>query len=134
MSGKKNDILREAEEVAEIGERKSQLEEAAEILNRLAPEGETITKEQVEAVQRNIERIAHMVKSSEGKCKVIGVDKFYNKDWIEGEYSTPEEALEVARRLTAEAKPFATHHSVAKVYYAYDPDGNYLGGDTWVEE
>ena len=28
----------------------------------------------------------------------------------------------------------ATDSSVATVYYAYDPDGNYLGGDTWYDE
>jgi len=128
------DVIKEAAEVAEIGERKSQIEELAVELSRAAPGGEIITKEQVEAAKRNIERVAKMRKSPEGKCKVIGVDKFDGEDWVEGEYDTPEEALKEARRLTEEAKPLASHHNVATVYYAYDRDGNYLGGDTWVDE
>lgn len=40
----------------------------------------------------------------------------------------------MARRLTEEERPLASDHSVAKVFYAYGPDGNYLGGDTWVGE
>lgn len=79
---KGNDIIKEAEEVAEIGERKFQLEELAVELSRTAPGGEIITREQVEAAKRNMERIAKMVKSPEGKYKVIGIDKFFGKDWI----------------------------------------------------
>ena len=128
---KRSDIIKEAEEVAEIGERKSQVEELATELNKVAPPGESITREQVEAVQRSIERVAKRRKSSKGKYKVIGVDKFDGGDWVEGEYDTPEEALRVAREKTSEAKRFATDSSIATVYYAYDPDGRYLGGDTW---
>lgn len=134
MDKSKSDIIREAEEVAEIGERKSQIEEAAEVLNKLAPEGESITREQIEAAQRNIERFAKMVKSPEGKCKVIGIDQFDGEDWVQGEYDTPEEALRVARKKTDAAKSSASDHSIATLYLAYGPDGNYLGGDTWIEE
>lgn len=128
------DILKGAEEAAKMGEKKNQLREEAAKLSRAAPEGEIITREQIEAAERNMERVPKMVKSPEGKCKVIGADKFDGEDWVEGEYDSPEEALRIAREKTEEAKPLASHHSVATVFYAYDPDGNYLGGDTWVEE
>ena len=134
MEQERYDIIEEATEVADIGERKSQLEEAAEEINLVVPEEEAITREQIESAKENIERIAKMVKSPEGKYKVIGVNKFSGADWVEGKYDTPEEALGVARRLTEEKRPLATSHKIAIVYYAYDPDGNYLGGDTWVGE
>lgn len=136
MDGEKdNDIIRQVEEIAEIGERKSQLRDIAEELNKEAtPETGFVTKEMIETTERNIERVAKMVKSPEGKCKVIGVDKFEGEDWVEGEYDTPEEALRVAQEKTNEEKPLASHHSVATVFYAYDSKGHYLGGDTWVNE
>jgi len=134
MGQKEYDILREAAEVADIGERKSQLEEAAGAINSVAPEGETITREQIEVAKSNIERIAKMVKSPEGKYKVIGIKKFSGEDWIQGEYDTVKEALDVARELTEKKRPSAFSYKTAEVYYAYDPDGNYLGGDTWVGE
>jgi hypothetical protein len=128
---KGNDIIKQAEEVAEIGERKSQLREEAANLNRAAPEGELITKEMVEAAERKIERVAEMVKSPEGKCKVISIDRYSGDESIEGEYDDPGEAVRIAEEKTNESKRFATDATVATVYYAYDPEGNYLGGDTW---
>ena len=72
-----------------------------------------------------------MVKSPCGKCKVIGVDKFDYSDWVEAECDTPEEAIGLAEKLTTEAKRSATSEDIATVYYAYDPTGNYIGGNTW---
>lgn len=80
------------------------------------------------------ERVEEMCKSDSGKCKVIGVDKFDGEDWVHNEYDSFGVALGEARRLTNEAKPSASSHSVATVYYAYAPNGTYLGGDTWVNE
>ena len=131
---KSEDIFREAKDAARMGEQKSQLRELAVELNKAAPEGEIITREQIEAAEKNMERIAKMVRSPEGKCRVIGVDKFDGEDWVVGEYDTPEKALRIARKKTNKAKALATSHSVATVYYAYDPEGNYLGGDAWVNE
>lgn len=70
-------------------------------------------------------------KSLEGRFRVLGVDKFSAEDWVAGEFDTAEEALEFARKKTEEARPHASHRSIATIYYAYDPEGNYLGGDTW---
>ncbi len=73
-------------------------------------------------------------RSDNGKCRVLGVDKFDGSDWIQGEYDTAEEALRVAREQTREAMALASDHSIATVYFAYDPQGTYLGGDVWVNE
>ena len=131
MDNKGNDVLKEAEEVAKLGERKSQIRETAGELNKIDPEGERITEHQIQTTIRNMERVAAMVKSPNGKCKVIGVDKFDYSDWVEAECNTPEEAIRLAEKLTTEAKKHATSEDIATVYYAYDPEGNYIGGNTW---
>ncbi len=134
MDNKEDRILKQAEEIAKIGASKSQLREIAVDLNKGAPPGEEITEAMIKATEEKMERLAEIKKSPEGKCRVIGVDKFYGKDWIEGEYGSPEEALRIARGKTEEAKSLASDHSVAKVFYAYTSGGDYLGGDTWVGE
>ena len=82
----------------------------------------------------NFQRIADLKRSDAGKYKVIGIDKFDGGDWVQGEFDTPKEALEIARKLTEEAMRYASDSSIATVYYAYDPAGRYLGGDTWHNE
>jgi len=82
-------------------------------------------------LEKNIQRVAKMCKSDAGKYKILGIDKFSGEDWLHGEYGTAEEALEEARKLTKEGMGYATHSDIATVYYAYDSDGKYLGGDTW---
>lgn len=74
------------------------------------------------------------LKALPGKFIVVGVDKFSYADWLEGTYDTAEQALKVARSKTNREKPLATDHSVATVYYVYDDQGKYLGGDVWVGE
>ena len=78
--------------------------------------------------------VAEKRKSDSGKFKILGIDKFDGEDWIQGEYETAEKALKIARRMTREAMSSASGPSVATVYYAYDPSGKYLGGDTWKDE
>ena len=83
--------------------------------------------------------LGHLARSDKlkaplGKFIVVGVDKFSYEDWLEGTYDTAEQALKVARSKTEREKPLATDHSVATVYYAYDDQDNYLGGDIWVGE
>ncbi|MHA1918007.1 MAG: hypothetical protein ACTSUV_06840 [Candidatus Ranarchaeia archaeon] len=72
--------------------------------------------------------------SSDGKYTVLCVDKYDHDHSIYGRFDTEEEALKIAREQTDKAKSFATDHSIATVYLAYDPNGEYLGGDTWVKE
>jgi len=76
-------------------------------------------------------RVEELRKSEKEKCKVIGIDKFDYEDWVVGEYNTPEEALRVARKKTRDAMRLATSSDIATIFYAYDPNGKYLGGDTW---
>jgi len=98
-----------------------------------ASSGDRITPEMIEAKVRNFERVEKLRKSAKGKFKVLGIDKFSHDDWVEGEYDSAEEALRVARTKTNEAKKNCFGDggdSIATVYYAYDPEGNYLGGDT----
>ena len=85
-------------------------------------------------LERNIQRVARMKKSDAGKYKVLGIDKFDGSDWVHGEYNTADEALREARKMTKEAMGLASGSSIATVYYAYDPQGRYLGGDTWNKE
>lgn len=74
------------------------------------------------------------VQAPPGKFRVLGIDKYSGEDWIQGDFDLETVAVLEARRLTFEAKPSASHHSVATVYYAYDDRGIYLGGDIWLGE
>ena len=85
----------------------------------------------MDKLEKKIRRVHKMRKSDNGTCRVIGLDQFDYTDWIHGEYKTAEEAIEIADRLTEEARPSASDHSIATLYYAYDPDGNYIGGGKW---
>lgn len=80
------------------------------------------------------EEAAKKRKSDAGKFRVLGIDKFDGDDWVHGEYDSAKEALDEARKMTNEAMAMATDSSIATVYYAYDPKGKYLGGDTWKNE
>ena len=73
-------------------------------------------------------------KAPPGKFRVLGIDKFSHEHWIVGDYATAEEALRVARQRTRQESEFATSKSIATVYYAYDDQGKYLGGDTYAGE
>lgn len=85
-------------------------------------------------VFRNIRRIKSITTSKEGKYTVMGIDKFDGDDWVDTQVDAAEEALRIARKKTDDAKNNATSYDVATVYYAYDPQGKYLGGDTWKGE
>ncbi|MDO8740938.1 MAG: hypothetical protein Q7J54_05205 [Candidatus Woesearchaeota archaeon] len=82
-------------------------------------------------LERNVQRVAGMRKSDVGKYRVLGIDKFDGGDWVHGEYDSADEALREARKMTRGAMESASDSHVATVYYAYDPKGGYLGGDTW---
>ena len=72
--------------------------------------------------------------SSSGEFTVLGVDKFERTDWVEARRESKKAALQYARQMTDEAKKRATDKKSATVYLAYDPDGHYIGGDTWEDE
>ena len=71
------------------------------------------------------------IKRAEGKHFVIGIDKFDYEDFWHGNYDDAKTALEEATKCTKEAMPLASDSSIATVYYAYTPEGAYLGGDVW---
>jgi hypothetical protein len=95
---------------------------------------DNIEDKSVEKYASTLERVAELKRSDDGKYKVIGIDKFDGEDWVQGEYSSAEEAMGVARKLTKKAMGSASDSSIATVYYAYNPKGGYLGGDTWHNE
>jgi hypothetical protein len=82
----------------------------------------------------NLDRIDRMKVSDEGKYRVVGLDKFSNEDWVQGEYPTAQEALDVAREHTRECRRDSTDYSIATVFFAYDPEGKYLGGAEWTSD
>ena len=86
-----------------------------------------------ETLEKNISRSKILRISPDGMYRVIGVDKFTSTDWLEEEYETAQEAVTAACYMTRECMHCATDASVATVYYAYDPEGNYLGGNVWSE-
>lgn len=88
----------------------------------------------------------------EGKYQILGIDRYKppgsdDAHWVVGDYDSQAEALRVAREKTREAGGFAMDASgqtasegseraraVATVYYVYDDEGRYLGGDIYEEE
>jgi hypothetical protein len=85
----------------------------------------------MDGIMSELERIAELKKSPEGKYRVIGVDKFSCEDWVMGEYLNASEAVEAAKEFTINEMAAATDPSIATVFYAYDPSGKYIGGDIW---
>jgi len=80
------------------------LKTADELNAKCANPDDHITPEMIEAAVKNFERVEKMRKDSKGKFRVLGVDKFSHEDWVEGEYDTAEEALQIARTKTNNAK------------------------------
>jgi hypothetical protein len=110
-------------------------EQTVAAANDVAAESGISAEKLLKNLGKRCEEKMNMRKSPDGKYKVIGVDMFEGDDWLEGKYKTKEKALEVARRKTKEAMKSASSATVATVYYAYDPQGNYLGGDEcWNEK
>jgi len=77
-------------------------------------------------------------KRAKKRFKVICIDWFHDQPGDEdgapivvGRYRTAKEAVAAAREMTQDAMQYASHASVATVYYAHDDKGRYLGGDTW---
>ncbi len=108
--------------------------QALEIASALSRESGVPLDDILHAHHVKAQEVAEKRKSDSGNFRVLGIDKFDGEDWVHGEYGTKEEALEEARKMTREAMGSATDSSIATVYYAYDPSGNYLGGDTWDDE
>lgn len=96
--------------------------------------GEQITPGMISHLVSEMDRVGNMRRSDNGKYKVLGIDKFDYSDWVQGEFDTAEEALKEARTLTKKAMRSASGEDIATVFYAYSPEGKYLGGNTWQGE
>jgi len=79
----------------------------------------------------SIDQIFSMRQSTNGLYRVLCIDKFDYSSCVVAEFTTAKEALSYAREKTREAMDWASDSSIATVYYAYDPKGRYLGGDSW---
>ena len=81
--------------------------------------------------------ITDLTVNADGRYTVLAIDRFAGEHWVHNSYrgsNARGQALSEARELTREGMKSATNASVASVYYAYDSQGNYLGGDTWKKE
>jgi len=105
-----------------------------ELLEALQKEDGISPAERVKALLGKKEELKGRLVNDEGEFRVLGTDRFDGSDWLAGSFKTAEEAIEFARKRTDQAKSSATDSSIATVYYAYDPEGKYLGGDTWERE
>lgn len=76
------------------------------------------------------------LRARKGKYRVVGIDRFEppgEGHWVVGDYDSLEEALAVARDLTLEAAALSDSPSMSTVYYVYDDEGRYCGGDIYGE-
>lgn len=108
--------------------------EALKIAGALSRESLVPLDDILHANEVKSREVAEKRKSDSGQFNVLGIDKYDGESWIHGKYNSAEKALEEARKMTREAMSSASDSSIATVYYAYDPNGNYLGGDAWKKE
>ena len=72
------------------------------------------------------------LKPPKGKFRIIGIELFEIQGeghWIVEDLDNREEAIKKAREMTKNALKDAPQPSEATVFYAYDENGEYLGGD-----
>jgi hypothetical protein len=72
------------------------------------------------------------LKPPKGKFRIIGIEKFEipgEGHWVVEDLDNMEEAIKKATEMTKNASKDAAHPSVATVFYVYDENGEYLGGD-----
>ncbi len=77
------------------------------------------------------------LKAPKGKFRIVGIDKFETPgegNFVIGDYNNLHEALEKARNMTREASKDSTDPNTATVFYVYDENGGYLGGDIYAGE
>ena len=77
------------------------------------------------------------LKPPKGKFRIMGIDKFEipgEGHWVVEDLENREEAIKKAREMTRSASKDASDPSMATVFYAYDENGTYLGGDISSEE
>ena len=106
-------------------------QEHRDILERVAEESGSKIERLIAQHKAKVIKIMKMRKSDNGKYRVLGVDKYDGEHWLHGEYETAEQAVAEARRLTKDDMDLVSHAAIATIWYAYDPEGKYIGGDVW---
>jgi len=128
--------------MGDVPEKPKTIDELLAMAGDVAKEQGVTRKELLEDLSRKVKEAAQKRKAPPGKFRVLGVDKYDGTDWIEGDYDSRESALRIARKKTDEAKKNIVTsgsremagYNIATVFYAYDEQGGYLGGDTWKGE
>ena len=72
------------------------------------------------------------LKPSKGKFRIMGIEKSEIQGeghWVVEDFDNCDEAIKKAREMTRNASKDATVPSEATVFYVYDENGTYLGGD-----
>lgn len=103
------------------------------ILGLYAAESGIPPDDLLDSLSKRRKEVIELTTSKEGKYTVLAVDRFDDNYWVHDRYDTSEEALRIACELTDDSKNLASDESVATIYYAYDPKGINLGGNTWRE-
>jgi len=75
------------------------------------------------------EKVANDRVAPKGKYRILCIDKFDHEHSVYSDYNSSEEALLIAKRKTENAAGSSSDSSIATVYYVYDDQGKYLGGD-----
>ena len=72
------------------------------------------------------------LKPPKGKFRIMGIDQSETPGkghWVVEDLDNCEIAIRKAREMTRHAAKDAAHPSMATVFYVYDENGTYLGGD-----
>ncbi|MGI0088475.1 MAG: hypothetical protein ACREBI_11050 [Nitrosotalea sp.] len=72
------------------------------------------------------------LKPPKGKFRIMGIDKSEipgKGHWVVEDLDNCQEAIRKAREMTRNASKDTTDPSVATVFYVYDHNGTYLGGE-----
>ena len=84
-----------------------------------------------ETFAAKVQSIGKLRRTGDERCQVLGIDWTSGEDWIIKSVDSPIEAIRLARLMSRGSMNTADDRSVATVYYAYDSEGNYIGGDVW---
>lgn len=110
------------------------LDKLLEVADDVAREQGTTRKDLLDNLSKKVKEVRNICKASPGKYRIVMIDRFDNQESIYSEKDDRDAAVSEAKYLTEDGKRYTDDSSMATVFYAYDDQGNYLGGDTWNEE
>ena len=87
--------------------------------------------------EREIEKAQEERRAPKGKFRVMEIDKFHpipHPQVVIKDFDDRHDALLLARASTTINMRGTNDYDMACVYYVYDDQGNYIGGDVWVGE